>query len=87
MDNLPEGEFGTLSEAKALSRTLPENIRKLVIVISAAHTRRSLLTFRKHLPKTVTVVPYAATPFDESLEMYCPLWLEYLKLLVYALIA
>lgn len=87
LGNLPGGRFGTLAEANALSKVLPADVKKLVMVTSAAHTRRSLLTFRRNLPEAITVVPYAATPIENSLEIYRPLWQEYLKFLVYLVIA
>jgi uncharacterized SAM-binding protein YcdF (DUF218 family) len=78
-----KGPLGTLCEAKNLARTLPLEVKRLVLVTSAPHTRRSLFTFRKLLPASVTVIPYAATPLEYSTELTEPIWLEYLKLLVY----
>ena len=78
-----KGLFGTLTEAQNLAKNLPPNVRRLVLVTSAPHTRRSLLAFRKTLPPTVSVIPYAASPFKTSSERSAPIWPEYLKLLVY----
>ena len=78
-----EGFFGTLSEGRAVASNLPKDVKALVVVSSAPHMRRSLLVFRRSLPANVQVVPYAATEFENSDEMYHPLWMEYLKLLVY----
>jgi uncharacterized SAM-binding protein YcdF (DUF218 family) len=78
-----KGLFGTLSEAKNIAKTLSPNVKRLVLVTSAPHTRRSLLAFKKVLPSTITVIPYAATNFESSAEMSAPIWLEYLKLFVY----
>ncbi|MFQ5750686.1 MAG: YdcF family protein [bacterium] len=82
-----QGVFGTLSEARFIAEILPKDVERLVLVTSAAHTRRSMLAFRRALPKDVTIVPYAATKYAHSMELYMPLWLEYFKLLVYAIVA
>lgn len=79
------GFFGTLNEANGLATSLPEQINQLVIITSAPHTRRACLTFRKKLSPQVKIAPYAASSFDASMEMWEPLWIEYLKLLVYYL--
>jgi uncharacterized SAM-binding protein YcdF (DUF218 family) len=82
-----DGMFGTLAEARSLSLNLPAGTKQLVIVSSAPHMRRSILAFRRSLPTSVTVVPYAASPFATSHELYHPLWIEYVKLLVYFVVA
>ena len=82
-----EGLFGTLQEARNVAAHLPRHVRKLVVVSSAPHMRRTVLAFERSLPPDVKVVPYAATTFVNSYEMYFPLWLEYLKLLVYYVVA
>jgi len=82
-----EGLFGTLTEAIAVAKNLPKDVKKLVIVSSAPHMRRSVLAFRRSLPADVKVVPYSATEFVNSYEMHHPIWIEYLKLLVYYVIA
>jgi uncharacterized SAM-binding protein YcdF (DUF218 family) len=87
IEQLDKGFFGTLSEARTLAKTLPTNIQRLVLVTSAPHTRRSLLSFKRVMPKGIAVVPYAATSFIMSAEVNDPLWLEYAKLLIYAIIA
>jgi uncharacterized SAM-binding protein YcdF (DUF218 family) len=86
MDQIDE-LFGTLKEARAVARTLPKDVKRLVIVSSAPHMRRALLAFRRSLPPDVTVVPFAATEFENSYELHHSIWLEYLKLLVYFVIA
>jgi uncharacterized SAM-binding protein YcdF (DUF218 family) len=78
-----KGPFGTLNEARNIAKILPPNAKRLVLVTSAPHTRRSLLAFKKSLPPGLTIIPFAATNFEASAEMHHPLWLEYLKLLVY----
>ena len=82
-----KGFFGTLTEARNVAKHLPANVKTLVIVSSAPHMRRAVLAFRRSLPAGVEVVPYAATSYDTSAEMYYPIWIEYLKLFVYFFIA
>jgi uncharacterized SAM-binding protein YcdF (DUF218 family) len=78
-----EGMFGTLTEARAVARHLPQGVKTLVVVSSAPHLRRSMLALRRTLPVGVALVPYAATTFENSYERHHPIWIEYLKLLVY----
>ena len=82
-----EGLFGTLTEARTIAKNLPKDVKTLVVVSSAPHMRRAVLAFRRSLPADVRVVPYAATTFENSYEMYYPIWIEYIKLLVYYFIA
>lgn len=82
-----EGVLGTLAEARAVARHLPGQAKRLVLVSSAPHMRRTVLAFRRSLPSAVGVIPYAATSLENSFELYHPLWLEYLKLLVYLAVA
>lgn len=82
-----KGMFGTLTEAKNVTNHLPKDVKALVVVSSPAHMRRSMLAFKRSLPSEVKVTPYAATCFENSVEMYSPIWIEYLKLLVYCLVA
>lgn len=81
------GMFGTLQEARNVAAALPRDVKRLVLVSSAPHMRRCVLAFGRVLPDGVDVVPYTASSFKMSQEMYNPLWLEYLKLGMYALIA
>ena len=81
------GLFGTLTEAGALARVLPAKVKRLVVVSSAPHMRRAMLAVSRSLPGDVQVIPYAATSFKQSYEMFAPIWLEYLKLAVYAVVA
>ena len=58
-----------------------------MLVTSPAHTRRSVLAFTRSFRGRIAIVPYAATAIDQSTEYYSPLWLEYLKLLAYVIVA
>jgi len=82
-----DGMFGTLTEARMVAKNLPKEVKSLVVVSSAPHMRRSVLAFRRSLSADMKVVPYAATEFVNSCEMHHPIWIEYLKLLVYFVMA
>lgn len=80
--------LGSLHEAVLARAALPPEVRRLVVVTSPVHTRRSGLAFRRHLgPAGVEIVTYAAIDWSLSAEAFAPLWLEYLKLAVYAVVA
>lgn len=79
--------MSSLSEAEALSRSLPGDVQQVVVVTSAPHTRRSLLCFERSLPPNVRSSVYAATPPEDSAELSSPLWIEYLKTVIYFLMA
>ena len=79
--------FGSLSEAKAFAELSLPNLRRVVVVTSAPHTRRSKLCFERSLPPDVRVQSYAASELASSAELYQPIWLEYVKLLVYYFVA
>jgi uncharacterized SAM-binding protein YcdF (DUF218 family) len=78
-----DAALGSLNEARLVSAQLPEEIDALVVVTSAAHTRRSLLAFERALGGSVVVTCYAATEPRQSAQLREPLWVEYAKLLVY----
>ena len=82
-----DGLFGTLTEAKTVAKNLPKEVKSLVVVSSAPHMRRTVLAFKRSLPVDVRIIPYAATTFENSYEMYHPIWIEYMKLLVYFVVA
>jgi len=86
-DSRATTRLGTLNEARSLALALPSKVARLVLVTSPAHTRRSVLAFTRSFRTRVAIVPYAATAIDQSAEYYSPLWLEYLKLLTYAMVA
>lgn len=78
--------FGSLSEAQTVARQEP-NLKSIVVVTSAMHTRRSLLCFRRSMPENVQVDVYAPTAPSESWEVGSPIWTEYVKLIVYYFVA
>ena len=82
-----KGMFGTLAEARNLRNLLPPGTKKLVLVSSAPHMRRTMLAFRRVFPPEVDLIPYAASDYYSSAEHYRPIWLEYLKLGVYSVVA
>ena len=77
--------FGSLSEAESVSNSFPE-LKSIVVVTSAPHTRRSLLCFQRRMPDTDVQI-YSASGVIESDEIYSPIWAEYCKLLVYYFVA
>jgi len=81
------GMFGTLQEARNLKKALPSDLKRLVLVSSATHMRRCVLAFRRVLPPDIAIVSCPASSYSSSYEYYHPLWLEYLKLAVYAVFA
>ncbi len=81
------GIFGTLREARNLKRFLPPDLKRLVLISSAAHMRRCMLAFRRVLPSEIVMVSCPASSYSSSYEYYYPLWIEYLKLAVYAVVA
>ena len=83
---LENATFGSLSEARQFAKTQP-NVKSVVVVTSAPHTRRSLMCFQRSLPASVSVTSYAASPPAESWEIHSPIWIEYVKLFVYWFVA
>ena len=82
------GWLGSLHEAEMTRAALPKDVRRLVVVTSPVHTRRSGIAFRRRLgPVGVEVVTFAAIDWSLSAEAFAPLWLEYLKLAVYLVVA
>jgi uncharacterized SAM-binding protein YcdF (DUF218 family) len=83
-----ESDFlGTLREAQLYKQAIAKKFSQLVVVTSAAHTRRSYLAFRRTLDDNIKITPYAVTPFNISTERFRPIWLEYVKLVVYFIVA
>ncbi|MCP4891615.1 MAG: YdcF family protein [Planctomycetaceae bacterium] len=86
----PEGlsKFGSLNEARSFA-SQEADLESLVVVTSPPHTRRSLLSFRRSLPKDVKITSYSARGdhASDSAEIHSPLWIEYSKLIVYWFVA
>lgn len=80
------GRLGSLTEARQLVKFRP-NLRSIVIVTSAPHTRRSLLCFQRSVPDHWEVTIYSDSEPLSSPELFEPLWIEYVKLVVYYLSA
>ncbi len=78
--------LGSLSEARGLARQ-ETGIKRLVVVTSAPHTRRSRLCFQRAFPGGVSVQVYSASAPADSAEINSPIWLEYAKLVAYFFIA
>lgn len=78
--------FSSLNEALGLKEHYP-NLKRIVVVTSAPHTRRSLLCFRRTLTDMASVQVYSASRPVDSAELSAPIWMEYAKLLVYSFVA
>ena len=85
IDTIPQinnAAMGSLSEARQFAKFMP-NVKSVVVVTSAPHTRRSKLCFVRSLPVEVSVSSYAASAPAQSDEIRSPIWWEYGKLIVY----
>lgn len=84
----PESEplFGSLSEARSIAANYP-NLSEIVVVTSAPHTRRSRLCFQRTLPAGTEIHVYAASTPLGSGELWHPIWVEYVKMAVYFVVA
>ena len=82
----PNAPFGSLSESRQLAEDEPD-IKSLVVVTSAPHTRRSRLCFRRSFPENIDVQIYSASTPRRSAEIDAPIWIEYVKFAVYYLVA
>ena len=80
--------FGSLSEAQAVAASEPD-LKSIVVVTSAPHTRRSGLCFRRSMPTGVAVRVYSASEREawHSAEIHSPIWLEYVKYAIYLVVA
>jgi len=87
LEDRETSKMGTLDEAQSVAAQLPSTVNRLVLVTSPAHTRRSVLAFKRNLPSRVTVFAYPATGVRQSVEFYHPLSVEYFKFLLYAVLA
>ena len=85
IDTIPvnhEAWLSSLGEAQQVARSLP-TLQNITVVTSAPHTRRSLLCFQRSLPKHVETKIFAPSGPLESWEINEPIWIEYVKLMVY----
>ncbi|TWU19438.1 hypothetical protein Poly21_16110 [Allorhodopirellula heiligendammensis] len=73
------------SEAMGVFQELPE-VKRLVVVTSPPHTRRSRLCFTRTYPPETQVSIYSAALPAESAETHLPIWIEYVKLAIYWLV-
>jgi uncharacterized SAM-binding protein YcdF (DUF218 family) len=78
-----DGALGTAAEARAVAAAFP-NVRRWVLVSSPMHLRRAHLAFTRLLAEGVAVTPVASSAVADGPDFHRPLWLEYLKLAVYA---
>ena len=82
----PFARFGSLSESQGVAQQYP-NLKSIVVVTSAPHTRRSKLCFERSLPQEVKISVFSASAPSSSSEIHSPLWIEYVKLVVYFFVA
>lgn len=80
------GLLDTLEEARALRSARPE-LRRVVLVSSPSHLRRARLAFRRAWSDDLQVDVYQAQGPIYSVEVFHPIWWEYLKLAVYFVLA
>ena len=78
--------LGSLSEAKAVAAAYP-NLKRLVVVTSAMHTRRAGLCFRRSCPDDVRIDVYSASTPRQSWDIRSPIWIECAKLALYFVVA
>ncbi|MCC9601429.1 YdcF family protein [Stieleria sp. JC731] len=69
-------------EAIALAN-LDKEFGKIIVVTSPPHTRRSLLTFQRVFADQSLISIHSAAPPSQSVETHLPIWIEYVKLIVY----
>ena len=82
----PSSWLSSLGEARQVAIHQPD-LNSIVIVTSAPHTRRSLLCFRRSVPEDWQISVYADSPPEDGRELFEPLWMEYLKTIVYLIAA
>jgi uncharacterized SAM-binding protein YcdF (DUF218 family) len=82
---VPEAWLDTAAEAEAVRGALRPGETHVVVVSSPVHLRRAALAFRRVLGRDVTIAPFASSALPDGPDFQRPLWLEYLKLGVYAL--
>lgn len=83
---VPDALLDTAAEADALRGALRPEERRVVVVSAPVHLRRAALAFRRALGEGIAVVPFASSALPDGPDFWRPLWLEYVKLGVYALV-
>lgn len=79
--------LGSLAEARRFMRKFAGTQDAVVVVTSAPHSRRSELSFRRAADGIMDVNVYAASRPSMSAELFHPIWIEYIKLAVYQIVA
>ena len=74
----------TAAEAEAVRGAMASKVHRLVLVSSPVHLRRARLAFERVLGPQFQIETHAASALPDGPDFHRPLWLEYLKLLVYA---
>ena len=78
----PSSKLSSLGEARQVAKHKPD-LKSIVVVTSAPHTRRSFMCFQRSVPDHWNVSIYADSPPEDSQELFEPLWMEYAKMFVY----
>jgi uncharacterized SAM-binding protein YcdF (DUF218 family) len=78
--------LGSLREARGITEQR-RDLTSLVVVTSPIHTRRCKLAFERSLPSHVKLKLHAASSPTESDEIFSPIWIEYMKLFLYYMVA
>ncbi|MCO8122480.1 YdcF family protein [Stieleria sp. TO1_6] len=78
----PDDWLSSLSEAQGVA-DLPDSFDSIVVVTSPPHTRRSKLCFDRVFDDQAKIQVYSSNLPAESTETHSPIWIEYVKLVVY----
>jgi uncharacterized SAM-binding protein YcdF (DUF218 family) len=81
-----EAWLDTAAEAEGLRAALRPDETHVVLVSAPVHLRRAALAFRRALGPSVTVTAFGSSALPDGPDFQRPLWLEYFKLGVYALV-
>lgn len=82
-----EGWLSSLSEARDVAEEASQQVSAIVVVTSPPHTRRSELCFRRVFGDRAQISIVSSNAAHQSTETHFPIWIEYVKLLVYWLVA
>lgn len=80
--SLSDSWMSSLSEAQSVAKFAPDP-KKMVVVTSPPHSRRSRLCFRRVFPQRTEISVYSPDDPGNSAETHFPIWIEYAKLIVY----